>query len=631
MTANLETTTPSIHPAVVHLLGDLRGRTDADLLALQFAADGSLVGVEEGGVFRRWDGPTLELLETTPLGDDETVWAFSQNGRWLVGGGESLSLWDVSRSPSPIAAADDGWATALAFTPNGAFVAVGGDDGSIRLWSVPDFRPRLTLVESSGPISALAFSDDGFILAAADERRHITIWGWEEEVLLRTLEGSTDRIDALAWAPDNRRLASAGWDRSVRLWDLREGRLTALLNDHALRVHSTAFVPGSNGKLIASGDGRGDVRIWNAETLAVEKQLVGHSAAVRRLSFSPDGTKLAAGGDDRIVSVWNLENGEPSTPLPDVKSSITQIVIGSDELAVVHAEGVTRWWSLESGQPVGDAERLTSATAFHSSVGWVDGTKNGGIRIDHATPKHWRGHDAAVRSLVFNPVGDRLVSVHEGDSTLRLWDPATGDLKVVVPEASLGGTVEAVAFHPHDPVMAVAGVDWRDGRIVDPKISLATWSSYTPPKGAVVAQPRAAFQPDGAVVLWDTRSWTIRQVLEGGATRAAFHPSGRCLATVSVDGAVLVWDHVTGELLYDLASQELGARDVAFDPAGRYLVSGGSDGALRIWDCKTWRLANAAELDAAVNSLAFDGDYGLLIAGFTNGVAAVLRFNELLT
>ena len=117
--------------------------------------------------------------------------------------------------------------------------------------------------------------------------------------------------------------------------------------------------------------------------------------------------------------------------------------------------------------------------------------------------------------------------------------------------------------------MAVAGVDWRDGRIVDPKISLSVWEDYVPPKGAVVAKTRAAFQPDGAVVLWDTRDWIIRQVLEGGALRLAFHPSGKCLATVSVDGSVLVWDHVTGEMLFDL-------RIARIDGQGRRVRSDGT-------------------------------------------------------
>jgi WD40 repeat protein len=630
MTANLDSASPTLHPAVERLLGDLRGRTDADLLALQFAADGSLVAVEEGGVFRRWDGATLELLEATPLGDDETVWAFSADGRWLAGGGESLSLWNVARTPTPIDAADDGWATALAFSPSGGFLAVGGDDGRIRVWSLPEFKPRLTLTGSSGPISALKFSDDGFILAAADERRRISIWGWEEEVLLRTLEGSTDRIDAISWSPDGRRLASAGWDRSVRLWDLREGSLIALLNDHAARVHAAAFLPGSYGRLLASGDSDGVVRVWDCQTLGVERKFADHIDAVRQLAVSSDGMKLAACGDDRVVSLWNLETGEPTVPPPDAKTAIVQIGVGVDEMVVVHSEGVARWWSLESGQPHGVQDSETTAAAFHPNVGWTLGTVAGSVRLNDVAPRHWRSHDGAVRSLAFNAAGDRLVTVHDGDGTLRLWEPRSGDLKVVVPEASLGGMVETVVFHPKDPIMAVAGVDWRDGRIVDPRISLAQWENYVPPEGAVVAKNRAAFQPDGAVVLWDTRDWFVRQILEGGATRAAFHPSGKCMATVSVDGSVLVWDHVTGELLFDLASRELTACDLAFEPSGRYLVAGGGDGALRLWDCKTWRLAHVAELDAAVRSLAFTRDGRRLVAGFQNGVAVVLRFADLL-
>lgn len=603
-------------------LGDFRGRIDADLAALCFAADGSLMGVDEAGTFRRWDGATLELVESTAVGDGETAWTFSRDGKWLAGGGDSLSVWNVQSSPKSIKTIEVGWVVSLAFSSSREVLAVGGDDGRVRLFKLPELKPLATLAEGNGPISALGFSDGGMFLAVADESRTIKLWGWEEEALLRTLEGCTDRIEAIAWSPDNKRLASAGWDRSVRLWNIRAGELTAMLNDHSLKVLSAAFVPGSDGKLVASGDADGVVRIWDAESLTVKSKLLGAAGAVSRLAFSPEGEKLAAGGEDRVVSLWNWKTAEPVVSTTGAKSAVVDVTVGADRIALLHREGEVRWWSADDKESA-PAEANVTAAAFHSSHGWVLGSSNGSVRLPNVAQRHWRSHDGAVKRLTFNAAGDRLVTVHEGDSTLRLWDPETGELKVVVPEASLGGMVEAVAFHPCDPIMAVAGVDWKDGRIVDPKISLEMWERYTPPKGAIVAQPRMAFQPEGAIVVWDSRDWTIRQILEGGALRLAFHPSGKCLAAVSSDGVVLVWDHVTGELLQEF-SVGANAADVAFDPTGRFLAAGADDGLLRLWDCKSWSQSRLSELEGAITAVEFLAD-GRLIVGFANGLAGVVE------
>ncbi|HEV3116613.1 MAG TPA: hypothetical protein VGY58_06145, partial [Gemmataceae bacterium] len=81
-------------PYIVRTFGDLRFHTDGDLLTLAFAADGSLLSMEEPGVLRRWqqDG---QQLENHYLSDLETLWAFSNDGRFLASASDDLSLWSV--------------------------------------------------------------------------------------------------------------------------------------------------------------------------------------------------------------------------------------------------------------------------------------------------------------------------------------------------------------------------------------------------------------------------------------------------------------------------------------------------------------------------------------------------------
>src|SRR5262249_21641531 len=114
-----------------------------------------------------------------------------------------------------------------------------------------------------------------------------------------------------------------------------------------------------------------------------------------------------------------------------------------------------------------------------------------------------RGHTGPVRSVVFTPGGDQLIS-GSWDRTVRIWDVASGEAR-----ATLGHSqeVRAVAVSP-------------DGRTV------------------------AAGYRDGAVILWDAVSLQKRHTLQAGTgeTRAlGFSPDGRTLATGNRDNRVRLW------------------------------------------------------------------------------------------
>lgn len=116
-----------------------------------------------------------------------------------------------------------------------------------------------------------------------------------------------------------------------------------------------------------------------------------------------------------------------------------------------------------------------------------------------------RGHADDVSGLATAVVDGRRVLVSAGDTTVRLWDPATGRL-VGEPLAGHTNTVMAVAFSPDGRLLATVGYD-------------------------------------GIVRLWDPRTGQI--VRTTGHTNAlwsvAFSPDGRLLATVGQNGTVRLW------------------------------------------------------------------------------------------
>lgn len=72
-----------------------------------------------------------------------------------------------------------------------------------------------------GSILALAFSPDGKFLASAGEDRRLKVWDLSSSSLYKDLKGHSETVQSLVWSKDSNLLASGGQDGLVRLWDVQ--------------------------------------------------------------------------------------------------------------------------------------------------------------------------------------------------------------------------------------------------------------------------------------------------------------------------------------------------------------------------------------------------------------------------
>jgi WD40 repeat protein len=271
-------------------------------------------------------------------------------------------------------------------------------DNVIRLWRLHKAGGHDTasfLAELKGNddlLTAMAFAPDGR-LAAADASGTIRLW---YPNLAST--AVANQATQIAFSPTNDQVA---WLENGQLYmqafdDFTAGiTVTTVYTGYDVRLNSLAFSP--DGSRIAAGGGpvtgRGVVYIWQtADPNNPVIVLEGHTQPVQSIAFSPDGAVLASGsglgeynsGDDTVL-IWDLENPAiPSHRLTAHIRMITKLLFAPDGtlLASASAGGTVRLWSTNDYSGVGEAlsvaanERVLSLAFSNDSSQIVAGSDN---------------------------------------------------------------------------------------------------------------------------------------------------------------------------------------------------------------------------------------------------------------
>src|SRR5439155_494369 len=207
MTAPSPRQGPGLTPSVVRVYGDGRFHTDGELLALAFAADGSLWSIEEPGVLRLWDLATGQSRDWRFLSDVETWWVFD------VARGRGLGALEGHTDRIQ----------ALAWHPQGTRLLSAGWDTTARVWDSQRFEPIILLTSHASQVSALAFSPDGELLVCADSDAILHVWEFATHRVRHLLKGHHASVQCLAFHPNGQALVSGGNDRVIHLWAASQG------------------------------------------------------------------------------------------------------------------------------------------------------------------------------------------------------------------------------------------------------------------------------------------------------------------------------------------------------------------------------------------------------------------------
>ena len=186
-------------------------------------------------------------------------------------------------------------------------VVAGWVPGGKRVWTYHSW-PGVVKIWKEGEVvrewrgNAVAFREDGGAWATGEGKRIVVRDGGQ---VVRELDGHTDMVSGLAWAGG--RLASIARDGALRVWETGTGKAAGVWE---LVTHGGASVAWDRaGKRIAVSC-LDAIHIWEVGKREPVLTLRAHRGDVRALAWNGDGSRLASGGMDRTVRIWDGRTGE---------------------------------------------------------------------------------------------------------------------------------------------------------------------------------------------------------------------------------------------------------------------------------------------------------------------------------
>ena len=362
---------------------------------------------------------------------------------------------------------------------------------------------------------------------------------------------------------------------------------------HADIVTGVACAP--DGSFVAAAGQDGIIRLWDPLTGKERARLRGHTGAVQCLALVPDGKTLASGGKDATICLW------------DVTAKRT--------------EANVRRLTGHKGYVMGLAFTPDGKTL-------VSGARNGGIRVwDVQSGKELRSFGEGkgrLRSLALAADGKTLASanflgnINKESAAIHLWNLPDG--KHVRTLVNNQKTIWYIAFAPDGRTLASSSDDgakvWEvaSGKLI---VKLPGSGGYTP---CVIFSPdgRTLFAGGGGFLReWRLPSGREVRLFDVGANytyAAAFSADGKTLATGGTR-SVTLWNVATGKPRHSFDGHLGDVTGLVFTADGKDLLSGGAGRSIYRWQAANGR--QVGRLVAPPNVDSNSGDFALSPDGRT--------------
>ena len=346
----------------------------------------------------------------------------------------------------------------------------GSGDGTARIWDCDTGTPWKTLDCKPGSVLAVSYSPDGAVIATGSLDGSVRFWDATTAQQVSggksaKSKGSKNWINAFAWEPyhlqqpQRPRVAAASKDAIVRIWDVMRGSTDIQLTGHKASVSCVRW--GGNGNIYTGSQDR-TIKVWESKGGTLIQTLTAHAHWVNHLALSTDAVlrtsyidpeRATPAGHERSVAQERFER------VAKVSSRISERLVSASDDNKVYL-----WNTGDLKKPVARLDghnKLVNHVSFSPDGHYIASCGFDNIVIlwraeDGKFLKKLVGHVAPVYQCCFSADSRLLVSASK-DTTLKVWDVASGKLSEDLPGHQ--DQVFAVDWSPDGKRVGSGGAD----------------------------------------------------------------------------------------------------------------------------------------------------------------------------
>ena len=256
----------------------------------------------------------------TYKGHTDYIWSvdWSPDGTYIVSGSSdgTAQVWEASTGKGLLStrshinpAVSNDWAKAVTWSPTSAEILTGFQDGTAEALDI-NSRQR-TAVYGGDPdwtANAVAWSPDGKYVAVGRFDNTIQVYAATSGNSLFTYMGHNDGINALVLSHDGQRVASGSSDGTAQVWRASDGHPLLIYKNHTSDVRSVSWSP--DDKYIVSGSSDGTAQVWESVSGHTLLTYTKHTGGlVNAVAWSHHGSYIASGGNDVNTHIWEAQSG----------------------------------------------------------------------------------------------------------------------------------------------------------------------------------------------------------------------------------------------------------------------------------------------------------------------------------
>jgi len=279
------------------------------------------------------------------------------------------------------------WVTSICVAPENPNVFVSSSrDKTILIWEfdleVDDIpKPKKRLRGHSHFVSDCKLSSDGQFCISSSWDKTLRLWDINSGKTLQRFIGHKKDTLSVSLSKDNRHIVSGSRDSSIKFWNsIGECKETFHDNNSSSWVNQVHFIPNKK-PLLLTCDWDGVIKIWDIASKKIQTKLLGHKGYVSCLTISPDGSLCASGGKDKIVMLWDLQQGKHLYSL-EAGDSIQSLCFSPNRYWLcASTTKEIKIWDLESKEMIdeihvqGRSESLSKGEPTCLSMAWtLDGS-----------------------------------------------------------------------------------------------------------------------------------------------------------------------------------------------------------------------------------------------------------------